>query len=777
MNLRKRIAKRQVRLAWLTVPSLCVAVSALSAADTTNSPAATPAAPAAPTAPADTNAAPAKVEAPAAAAATNAPAAKEPETKTPEAKPADAKASDASETETAAAAELTPEQLFEGGTNAYKGWIEFGAGGSIISGNKGEFRKQQQMSGGAFGGIEDFHYQGEVAKDTTLAIDGHSIFDDKDYKLSFDLRKEKLGYVRLNVSQFRTWYDGDGGFYRPANTYYSLSRDALGLDRGEISFETGLTLEKYPKVTFKYTHAYRDGEKDSTSWGLAHPPGSTLGRSLSPAFYDLKEHSDTFQLDIASKLGKTDVGGGVRYEFGRMDDARKITQAPGEPVQQDVTDRQVSNYDMFSAHAFTETWLKKNVMLSTGFLYTRMNDDFSGNRIYGNDFDVGFVPNALNGLGYNNLVGGSRIHEYVMDLNLFYQPTKHFTVVPSVRVQKEVSEATSGGDGTFADVSPAGFVGGNDSQLLDVRERLDLRYNGVTNWVFWGRGDVTEGTGNVNEFGGLSVVNGIPPVGHRTEDERLFQKYSLGARWYPAKAVVVDTGGYYKHNAYDYNHLFDTTPNTPGSVNRYPAYLTMQDFDTYDGNFRLTLRPRPNLTFVTRYEYQYSTINTAPDPASGLPDSQSAAMTSHIFGEDVSWAPCSRLYLQAGFSYVLSDTKTPANDINDVGNADIVRALLKSQNNYWTLNASSGIVLDKKTDLNLGYFYYQADNYEDNSLSGVPYGSGAQEHGVTATVVRRLTQNIRLKLRYGFSHYSDTAFGGHRDYDAHTLFSSLQYRF
>ena len=44
----------------------------------------------------------------------------------------------------------------------------------------------------------------------------------------------------------------------------------------------------------------------------------------------------------------------------------------------------------------------------------------------------------------------------------------------------------------------------------------------------------------------------------------------------------------------------------------------MQNFETYDGNVRLTFRPRQNVTAVTRYEYQYSTVQTKPDPVSGL---------------------------------------------------------------------------------------------------------------------------------------------------------------
>ena len=54
---------------------------------------------------------------------------------------------------------LTPEQMFEGGTNSFNNWIDLSAGGFISSGNKAQFQQRHQTSGGAFGGIEDFHYQ------------------------------------------------------------------------------------------------------------------------------------------------------------------------------------------------------------------------------------------------------------------------------------------------------------------------------------------------------------------------------------------------------------------------------------------------------------------------------------------------------------------------------------------------------------------------------------------------------------------------------------------
>ena len=92
-------------------------------------------------------------------------------------------------------------------------------------------------------------------------------------------------------------------------------------------------------------------------------------------------------------------------------------------------------------------------------------------------------------------------------------------------------------------------------------------------------------------------------------------------------------------------------------------------------------------------------------------------------------------FLQAGLNYVLSATHTPASDVTE--------AILDSQNNYWTLNFSSGLVLDDKTDLNISYLYYLSGDYVNNSPLGVPYGAGSEEHAVTAT-------NLKYQQEHAF---------------------------
>lgn len=671
------------------------------------------------------------------------------------------------------------QEMFEGGPETYSNWVELSAGGFFTQGNAAEARQSLHLGNSVFGGIEDLHYEKYVNKTTLFAIDGRSILDNHDYSLSLKVQNDDWGYVRMHFENFRTWYNGGGGYYPPAGVRYDLPDDTLSIDRGEVSFEAGLRRENVPQVTFKYSHRYRDGDKNSTSWGPTHPSGfSTPVAGLSPSFRDIDETVDAFDLGATHHLKTTDFGANLHYETADLNDALKTTLFPGEPTQQKTTTREGTQYDQFSVNAFSETWIRTNMLFSAGVLYSRLDADISGSRIYGNDFDVSYAPNPQQtGLGYTNLLGSLSQNDYVMNLNLMSQLGQHFTVVPSLRVQKQDWDGNSGGWGTLASFPAEQFTAESARRVLDVTEALDLRYTGFTNWVIYGKALWTQGDGDLNERGGLAQVNGfgVPPIQFQKDDSRFFQRYSAGARWYPLRAVTLDAGGYYKNHRYDYNFGQDNTPNTPGSPFSYPGFLAMRGFETYDGSFRVSLRLPKNISILGRYEYQDSTINTRPDPVSGLSEAESARMTTHILALNVTWMPWSRLYLQPGLSYVRSETKTP---VSDYVPATLTAApVLAAQNNYWTADLVTGFVVDDKTDLRIGYFHYRADNYEDNSAAGVPYGAGAEQNGVTATVARRINEHLRLTLRYGYYDYKDETFGGFNDYTAHLVWAGMQYRF
>lgn len=665
---------------------------------------------------------------------------------------------------------MTAEEMFEGGTNTYSNWVDVSVGGFSAHGNRSQASRQHQNSGNAFGGISDLHFQQAIDKITTFSIDGRGLFNEHDYKLSLGVEREKVGYVRVSLSEYRTWSSGDGGFYPPGNEWYPFSPNALSLDRGSFSFEAGTTSEKYPKLTLKYTHGYRQGEKGSTIWGITHPAVDVV-QGLSPSIYDIHERTDAIQLDISHHIKSTQLGGGIHYEFGNSDNALRITQSPGEPTQQRITDRQGNRYDLFNFHFFSESPLQKKLTLTSGFSYTDLHSTFTGRRIYGSEFDAVYAPNAAAGFGYYDLSGTARLHEYVMDLNLLYRATPTLTVTPSLRAQQEIIETEAISVETLGANAPVDLTGKADSNPLNIRERLDVTYTGVTNWVFLLRGDWTEGSGDLRESGGLSTIGGIgiPSVNRKTDGSTFFQKYSASARWYPSRVAVVGLGGYLKIHQYDYDQLSDSTSNSGASGNRYPAYLALQRLKTYDGNAQLTLRVLKNVTTVSRYEYQTSSIHTRPDAASQLDEVESATLNSHILSQDISWTPWPRLGLQTSFNYVLSSLQTPVSHYTD--------AILESRNNYWMVSFTPTWVVDDKSDLSVRYSYYQASDYQNNAVAGVPYGTGAREHGVTAILTRRITKNLQLLTKYGYYDASDSAFGAHADYHAHLIYSTLRYRF
>ena len=147
-------------------------------------------------------------------------------------------------------------------------------------------------------------------------------------------------------------------------------------------------------------------------------------------------------------------------------------------------------------------------------------------------------------------------------------------------------------------------------------------------------------------------------------------------------------------------------------------------------------------------------------------------MTSQIFSESISWAPFSRLYLQGTINYVLDKTTTPGD--YSMGATNLVQA---SKNNYWMSTLSAGYALNDRTDLTATYFYYNADNFNDNALYTQPYGASAEQHGVTVALSYLIKENMRWTIRYGYFTSHDETSDGHNDFDASVITTLIQYRF
>jgi hypothetical protein len=660
----------------------------------------------------------------------------------------------------------------------YNNWFTLGAGGLLASGDRAQAQHQLQMPERAFGGVEDFHYQQFVGKKGLFQADGRGIFDNHDYSVRLELLDPDLGYLRGGYTEFRTWYDGNGGFFPQNSQWFSLYDNELHVDRGDAWFEGGLTFPDKPSFTFRYDHEFRRGEKDSTSWGDTTLTGGAGTRNIVPTFRGIDETRDVFQADIKSKLGNTDAGLGLRYEIDHNYDSINVDRSPGQPANRYVTQQNGIDNDLFNAHGFTETRLNQKVTLSLGGSFTTIDTDLSGSRIYGPSYNSPFSTTYPNSQrfdeGFTGLTGGGNLKEYVANVNLMATPSDNFAIIPALRIEYDGSDASSSfSDNTVAATGgaitpyPNPVAYNSDEWYLDVAESLEARYTGFRNWSLYARGEWSEDNGNTvwNETGVATPL--------QNEDwSRLGQKYTLGANWYPFYRLNFGAQYYHQNQNYDYDN------NLTNSSITYPGYLRNEDFTVDDMNIRVTWRPFSTLSLVTRYDFQYSTVDTTSLPDNGTaptgPSSevQSANFTSHVISQSVSWTPFSRLYMQVSGSYVLNSLDTPAQAWMGVTN--LVPNLA---NDYWTVNAMAGYALDEKTDLQLQYSIYRANDYVNNSTYSQPYGAGAEEQSVTATLSRQLAKAIKVSLKYGFFHNRDETSGWHNNYDAHLVFASMQYRF
>lgn len=664
----------------------------------------------------------------------------------------------------------------EGADAEYRNWFDVSVGGNIVRGNPAAFQQRTQMPAGVYGGVSDFHYEQDFGKKGLMELDGRGIFDEHNYSFRLNVVNPDVGYLRFGYSEFRNYYDRSGGYLPVNGLWIQPFDDDAAVDRGEAFFEAGLTLPDRPKFTFRYSHEFRDGTKGSTSWGDTTRGGLTSARAIVPSYWDIDETRDVFGLDMEHTIKDTTFGVGLRYDTSSENNSRNVLRMPGQASQRWVTQREIVDTDLFNAHAFQETWFTDDILFTTGYSFTTLDTDIGGSRIYGSDvdslYDPLFARRQQRDEGFINLSGGSQLKQHVLNLNLMFTPWEDVTIVPSLRAEKqdqsgvsEFEESNVGAPPTLTSTLEP-LMNTRDRGFTDVTEGLEARYTGFTNWVLYASGEWLEGTGDLSERE-RAIETGAVNIFRDTDSERFTQKYATGFNWYPLKRLNFAAQYYHKSRKNDYDHTRDSTSNLPTSADRYPAFIRDQDFTTDDLNFRVTFRPLPTLTLVSRYDFQLSTVDSRMDNLSKV---QSADITSHIFGESITWVPLAKLFLQGSLNYALDRAFTPAVD-------QLPGIVQRSDNDYVDGSFTAGYALTEKTDLQAQYFVYYANNYSDNSAVSTPYNASAEEHGITGTIIHRFSKAIQASFKYGWFSSVDVTSGGHNNFEGHMLYSTLRYRF
>jgi hypothetical protein len=272
--------------------------------------------------------------------------------------------------------------------------------------------------------------------------------------------------------------------------------------------------------------------------------------------------------------------------------------------------------------------------------------------------------------------------------------------------------------------------------------------------------------GRVNEF--QTSDESRAPLDKDTQF--IGQKYTVGANWYPLPKLNLSAQYYHKIASYD-NDLFQSQDQR----------LLGQDWNTDDANIRITLRP-PLPPALARFPLSPDmTLCEPPIDAQWVVDGetldvrQSGVITQHIITESINWNPLARLYLQTDFSYVLNETETPASSIDLFPNTS--PTVVDFRNDYWTVTAELAISSTTRPTCTLSIAFTGLTTTSTTPAWPCLMGPVPPSIPASATLTRQLTKQVRLRLSYTYFDYTDETSGGHNNYRAHSLFSSLQFRF
>ncbi|HVM60975.1 MAG TPA: hypothetical protein VMV72_08915 [Verrucomicrobiae bacterium] len=621
-----------------------------------------------------------------------------------------------------------------------------------VSGNKQKFREDVGIKEGWNGGVEEGTLHYNLGKNTTLDGEGRFIIDEHDYKFQLQLTKQDVGYVRAGYTEYREYYDNQGGFYGPFTPQsLHLGRD-LRVDNSDIFFEAGLTLPDRPKVTIAYERQSRDGDESLVEWGGVTQGGTT--RKIYPSFDDIKEHTDIVRLNVEYDIHKVHLADQFLYEHFSHEDTRNDASLNLDTTSsQTTTVHEDYHHDDFNNTFHADCHVNDKVYWSLGYLHSSL----SGN----GDMSVVTPPP----LGPFDLAGTASpisvdLDSDVVNLSGMLGPFKGLVFYGGL--DGEVTDTHGFSRAVFGPGAGATTnVIHSSENTKNLSETLGLRYTKIPYTTLYAEGQWNEERIDLDQD---ETQDSVSSLGLDSNETSFRQDYRVGFNTAPLPRMTLAARyrHYIDHDDYDY---------PTDTVVGYPGFITAQDFTTDEIMTKLTLRPCSRFNVAFTYQLVSTDIRTTTESIPVLlpgGELQSGDYDANIYSVSATVTPMSRWYLTGYFS--LQDTRTASV-------ADGNPAVVAYRGNVYTVMATSGYALDKKTDLTLSYSYSCSDNFNNNSASGLPLGLNFQRHEVQAGVSRKIRPNVVAHLRYGFYSYDESSTGGYNNYIAHLATASCSVRF
>lgn len=659
----------------------------------------------------------------------------------------------------------------------------------FVDGDSGRFREHHWTKEGYVGGISDFSAHHTFANGTALSAEGHALIDQNDLATELSLKKDGLGFVDLDFSEFRKYFDGNGGVYHLFHTLGAPQTDRdLRLDIGKLEVETGLTLEGLPELTFLYEREYKDGNKTRLSWGEAEetPPTGNATRNIVPTWQEIDEIVDVFALGAADEVAGFALNGEQRWELVRSeslreeldvattgtsgdDKLRRQDQSPQANLMTTTLKAQrgfQDNKTLFSsAYRFSHMKNREFETLSehnaSGVLTNFAFPEQKPNNRADTDYDAHtWVGSAVTKLT-NALSLTTKLRSEVIKRHSNSSYNKDFNLTSTT---------------TGASAAPNGVIDGTENNLADTKgkrwgEAIAVRFTGIPKTALYTEFELEQARLLLRED--LTVVDG-PDTTNGADANNTTARFNretvvdirrgiwtLGGHVAPWPFLNLTAQVRRRVNNHDYDDQRETT----GSIRS--AFVDGMSVHTDEFTTRATYRPCRWFRSSFRYQFRDDDYATWVQTQSKV----KAGSTSHTYTYDTALEAMKDLLLTGSFSRQTAVTTTPSRYGSGTANIPAFHADV----NTWLLGADYTVTPAVVLTGNL--LYSQARNFNDFTSNGLPLGADFDQIDLTTGMTWSLGEDAAVNAEYGFYHYQPNSNAQNGDYDAHLISLEVSKKF
>ena len=645
-----------------------------------------------------------------------------------------------------------------------------------VNGDAGTFREHHWMKDGYVGGISDFSGKYTLPDGAEFTTEGHALIDQNDLGAAFSLKKESLGFVDLDFTEFRKYYSGKAGVFRRFGPLSSPDTDKqLQLDLGKLELETGLTLDGWPELTFGYEREYKDGTKSRLTWGEVEESvsGTKITKNITPSWQEIDERVDVFTLGATHQLAGIDLTGEQRWEFVRSENLRQELDLS---TTHDTDDDKIRRHAQSPESTFMTTLLgaersfqEGNTVLASAYRFGHM-DNREFENIYEIDSETGIITNFDHAEQIRNARADNDYdsHTWVASSSVKLAEALNLTTKLKAEMIRLEGSSTYPADDSPEPGVPDGVIdeielNRSDSKANRWGEGVGLRYTGIPRTALYTELELEQARVLLREIQSNMITPSVS-LSRETVVNVRRGAWVLGGNFAPWSVLNFTTHVRHRRNNNDYDDQRETSFSS--------AFIDMQNIHTNEFMTRATYRPRRWLRTAFRYTYRDDDYSTAVQSQQIV----KTGMQSHTYTYDTSLQLLRDLILTGSFSRQTAWTTTPGR----YGSGDTNIPTFNSDVNSWLLSAD----YTPRQDLVLNgtLQHSRARNFNDFSVNGLPqggmpYGADFDQIDVTTGLTWSPKEDTSLSAEYGFYYYQPNSNWNAGDYDAHLISFEVSQKF